>query len=468
MPVATPVTTTQIRQLSDGNTAGTVLGKSAADNIGFYGDSQPVPQPSGAAQAALTRGLAGGILAVAATSQTPAFTSIQTSREVGITLGVNTAPTTGANFNIASGDLLYVNKPTAQAGLGIGNVRVSGSNVAGVTFANYGTTTVTPTAGEKYGVVAVRGLPTIAATLTPAAVAAGTIVEQQFTVTGLRAGELVQVSKPTSQNGLDIVGCRVVSANLLGITYANMQATTAIVPTAGESYTVFSLGGLDAHGPLITAQTDVGAIAAGTGTTTTEAGITLTGLAVTDIIVGVSKPTAQTGLGIVGARVSGAGVLGVTFGNFAGAVSATTNEVYEVTMIRPAPVAPMVLYGVTLTPAAVAPSTTAEQTFTVTGVVASSPVWVNKPSYTPGLGIAGVRATSTVNVIGINFVNNTAATITPPSETYLIGNFQQPIPDGGNTWLFPVTPQIQQNVLLSNAIRAALAGAAGLNLIAGA
>jgi hypothetical protein len=37
---------------------------------------------------------------------------------------------------LASGDLLFVNKPTSQAGLGVGNVRVSSSNTLGITFAN--------------------------------------------------------------------------------------------------------------------------------------------------------------------------------------------------------------------------------------------------------------------------------------------------------------------------------------------
>jgi hypothetical protein len=41
-----------IRQLSDGNPDGTVLGQSAGDLIAFY-SAAPVPQRSGAAQAAV-------------------------------------------------------------------------------------------------------------------------------------------------------------------------------------------------------------------------------------------------------------------------------------------------------------------------------------------------------------------------------------------------------------------------------
>src|SRR6202043_200663 len=122
-------------------------------------------------------------------------------------------------------DLVYVNKPTSQAGLGVGNVRVSASNTLKVTFSNIPAAggSITPTASEVYTVMAIRGMGTYAlsATLTPAAVAANTSAEQTFTVTGLRVGDLVQVNKPTQQAGLDIGGCRVVANNTLGITFMN-------------------------------------------------------------------------------------------------------------------------------------------------------------------------------------------------------------------------------------------------------
>lgn len=41
------------RQLSDGDSGGTLIGQSATDKVGFYGVT-PVAQRSGAAQAALT------------------------------------------------------------------------------------------------------------------------------------------------------------------------------------------------------------------------------------------------------------------------------------------------------------------------------------------------------------------------------------------------------------------------------
>jgi hypothetical protein len=75
----------------------------------------------------------------------------------------------------------------------------------------------------------------------------------------------------------------------------------------------------------------------------------------------------------------------------------------------------------TLSPVIVAANTTAEQTFTVPGVLASDMlVEVNKPTAQAGLGIAGVRV-SAANTIAITFSNNTAAGITPTaSEVYLL------------------------------------------------
>lgn len=74
-----------------------------------------------------------------------------------------------------------------------------------------------------------------------------------------------------------------------------------------------------------------------------------------------------------------------------------------------------------LTPAAVAANTTAEQTFTVTGLaVGDKIVTVSKPTAQAGLGIVGWRV-SALNTLAITFSNNTAAGITPTAaETYTV------------------------------------------------
>ena len=80
--------------------------------------------------------------------------------------------------------------------------------------------------------------------------------------------------------------------------------------------------------------------------------------------------------------------------------------------------------AVTLSPASVAANTTAEQTFTVTGVAVGDVVYVSKPTAQAGLGIVGVRV-SAANQIGITFSNNTASPITPTaSESYQVGGIR--------------------------------------------
>ena len=89
------------------------------------------------------------------------------------------------------------------------------------------------------------------------------------------------------------------------------------------------------------------------------------------------------------------------------------------------------ILNVVLSPASVAPNTSAEQTFTVTGLAVGNFVDVNKPTAQAGLGIVGTRV-SAANTLAITFANFTAATITPTaSETYTISTehtYYQPIP----------------------------------------
>lgn len=73
--------------------------------------------------------------------------------------------------------------------------------------------------------------------LSPSSVANATTAEQTFTVTGLQVGDLVSVTKPTTQAGLGIVNSRVSAANTLAITFANTTAAT-ITPTASEAYVI--------------------------------------------------------------------------------------------------------------------------------------------------------------------------------------------------------------------------------------
>lgn len=73
----------------------------------------------------------------------------------------------------------------------------------------------------------------------------------------------------------------------------------------------------------------------------------------------------------------------------------------------------------TLTPAAVAANTSAEQTFTVAGLTTSDIVVVKPPGLTPGTGIVGTRV-SGADTLAIAFANFTAGSLTPVSGTYTV------------------------------------------------
>lgn len=84
--------------------------------------------------------------------------------------------------------------------------------------------------------------------------------------------------------------------------------------------------------------------------------------------------------------------------------------------------------SVTFNPASVATITTAEQTLTVSGVnVGDIVVSYNKPSNTAGAMPVNARV-SAANTIAVTFVNPTAGSVDPASETwtFLIGRPETP------------------------------------------
>lgn len=77
-------------------------------------------------------------------------------------------------------------------------------------------------------------------------------------------------------------------------------------------------------------------------------------------------------------------------------------------------------YSVSLTPTAVAANTVAEQTVTVTGVLATDMVIVNKPTSQAGLALVSGRV-SAANTVALAFLNSSAASITPTAaQTYIV------------------------------------------------
>lgn len=73
--------------------------------------------------------------------------------------------------------------------------------------------------------------------LSPASVAPNTTAEQTFTCTGVLLGDMVQITKPTSQGGLAVVNSRASANGVIAIAFGNLTAAT-ITPTASEVYYV--------------------------------------------------------------------------------------------------------------------------------------------------------------------------------------------------------------------------------------
>jgi len=435
---------------------GSMVGQTTSDPIGFYGAAAQVGQRSNQNQALIpTAGSGATLYAVNTTTVTP--TAVAASTVAAQTLTVTGAPTNSSDFVI-------FNKIAAQAGLGLAGAR-AGVTAATIVanYCNPSAATVTPTVAEAYLVAALRNMA-LAITLSPAVVPALSTPEQIFSgFTGVAPGMIVHVIKPTDQAGLGIVGCRVAGNGQVGITFIN-DTVTAITPTAAESYSYVALAGLSAQEATVVLGANYINTTTPTASILTELALTVTGAVLADDTVsGVSKPSTQTGIAVVGARVSAASVLGLSWLATATPQLPTQNEIYQITLSRKAPVAPLTLYSVTLTPAAVGPVTTAEQGFTVTGLVASQLVLVNKSSPEASIGLAGARV-SAANVLGITFSNTSAVTVTPQPQTYLVGQFQL-FPPSGSYLAQTVLPADNAQTNLVDELRTTLVG---LNMIGGA
>ena len=78
-----------------------------------------------------------------------------------------------------------------------------------------------------------------------------------------------------------------------------------------------------------------------------------------------------------------------------------------------------VVYSQTLTPASVAAATSAEQTFTVTGLATNDKVFINQPVQANSAVPVGVRV-SAANTLAITFCNPTAGALVPSSGAFVI------------------------------------------------
>ena len=267
-------------------------------------------------------------------------------------------------------------------------------------------------------------------TQSPSSVAINTAAEQAMTITGVLASDMVfAVSKPTTQAGLLVGTARVSAANTIQLVFGN-DTGTVITPTASQVYTIVGLGAALQTTAVLT-PTSVAA------NSTSEQSFTVAGV-FPGQVVAVNKPTTNAGVMITNCRVVAQNIVAIQFQNLTAAtVTPTAAETYTFGSASAFQQAPLMgVISQTLTPVSVAANTTAEQTFTVTGLISGTEVYVVKPSATSNLAVAGTRV-SAANTLAINFANNSGAAITPPSETYMIASFTTEAPSAGTSTILP-------------------------------
>jgi hypothetical protein len=482
---ATSTTFQAPQSISDQDSQGMLLGDTNTDLVGFYGGAT-LPQPgsqavvAGAvtgsqAAALLTQPNNGLIVKYQCAPQVNAFNGSTTTEQT-TTVSSGSA---GASSGVQTSSVIFVNKPTVQAGLGIAGYRVSAAGTININYLNScATSTITPTQ-EAYDVVEIKAGPLVtSAVLSPAICPLNTTNEQIFNITGNACvpGTIAIVNKPTAQAGLGYCGiARVVGVNQVGITFSAISSgavTTGITPTAAETWNMAFLPQLNAYNPTLVYTIPAGQASA-TASTSVEQTSSVTGILVTDTVTGISKPALQAGTVIAGGRVMSSGVIGISLVQPGVAVTPLSSETYRMTIQRQVPLNPMMIYSGGFTPTAVAATSTVEVTSAVAGVIASSSVLCVKPSVTPGILVANVRqvaSSATAGAVAIQYQNLTTTSITPPTETYTVGNVQLQGPGTGAVSTAGLSveqtyyPAAQQSMVMANALRSALVA---LNLISG-
>ena len=426
---------------------GAVVGQTATDTVAFYGGAGAVqasgPNQYGLSSAYGMNGAVGNGTQYALAEGVVAAVTLNTALQPTLAM-------TGPG-PLATDMLLSMNKLTTQAGLAVLAGRVTSAGNIGMTYGNNTGSSITP-ANEVCQFVTVSAPLQLTAVLSPASVPANSVVEQTFTVMGVFPGEICFVNKPTHQAGLGISNCRVVGNNQVAIQFVNFTAAP-ILPTASETYQFFATNGVSVIDPFL--QVGVPAVTTSiTTVTSTENTLPCASILVDDIICGISKPTLNAGIVTGSARATAGNILQQYVNPTAGGVSPTA-EIMTYQVLRHNQSAPSVISTALLTPVSVAANTSAEQTFTVPGLVSGQSVGINKPSLTPGIVMGGCRVSAT-NTLAVNYMNLTAAAIIPPAETYTIMTNPNVAMTAG-TWIkqFVGQWQVVTNNLLS-AIRSAL------------
>lgn len=345
------VQTSDLQVVHNGNPDGLAVLGNTSERFAIVGN--PVVQRTNPMQAMVQAFPLGTIATFAANAGAPANATTATTNEVALT----------ATGLAATDFILGVNKPTAQAGMGICNIRANAANSVGVGFTNPTAANVVPTANETYVITALRNGNPISANLVPVAVPGLSTNEQTFTLAGSGAAGTAVLNSAGQ------------------VASVNMSATGA---SGGSNYffppTINFVGG-GGYGATGVAIVNSGQVV-GVQMTNPGAGYTSAPVVMfvggnniaPGMVVAVNKPTLQAGLGIGNVRVAGNNQIAIQFfNNTANAVTPTANESYSfVALNEVAALNPVTQVVATLANCTAAAANTSNQTsVAVTGVLAT-------------------------------------------------------------------------------------------------
>ncbi len=417
-----------IRNLTDANPDGWNIGQSPTDLIGFYG-VPPIMQKGNPCQGPIGPQPMGEVVNFFYTGS-PAAVAANTTAERSFTV-------TGV---LATDFLLAVNMPMSQAGLGLCGGRISANNTVIVTFSNDTANPITPTATKVYNVVVLRGFPVISAALTPAAVPAGTSVEQQFSIAPTppvatsiinNQGQVTGVTFTSNGSGY-VVPPTVVFAGG-GPNPSDVQTGTAIglddppaTPQMPYGSGASGIAILNAAGNVVGVQITHG----GAGYQVAPAVSFVGGVCIPrGFLLALNKPTLDAGIGIGGCRVVKDNVIAITyFNNATGSLTPTAQTYTMIAVSNLIPISKIFAAHINVgTVGSAVTITTTEATFSLNGLVSGTDfiVGVHKPTFQAGI-MAGEGRVAGNNSLGVAYVNPTAGGLTPTAnEIYNVAIFRQ-------------------------------------------
>lgn len=253
------------------------------------------------------------------------------------------------------GMIVALQKPTEQATLAVGNVRVPAANTLAVQYLNVGNTAVTPTAAETYSYTAVLGVQGVSpimvagvnlggatngiATLTSVTSGGGN-TPLSVKVTGINVDDLVvgvgqNIIPMTAANQIFLPEVRVSSViNTMQFSFVNTNSALTITALSTDTWMIpIMRPSLSAPGVLLPVTVASATIAANS---VTEIAATVTGLTVTSAIL-IQKPSFTTGLTVVGSRVTAAslGQIAIQIANPTTAAVTLPAETYTLAAFTP-------------------------------------------------------------------------------------------------------------------------------------